>query len=477
MVFSSPAFLFYFLPVTLLLAYLVDRYKWRNSVLLFLSLIFYAVGEGEMLLIMFGSITMNYFIGNWISRDKSTKAVTVGIILNLLLLIVFKYTSFIIENVNVLLSATGITTIPQVHIKLPIGISFYTFHSMSYLIDVYRRQNESQKSFVDLALYICLFPQLVAGPIIRYKDVAEQFRNRVMNSFQFHQGLERFIIGLGKKVVIANSLGYVVDQIFELNTMDLTAPAAWFGIICYAMQLYFDFSGYSDMAIGLGKMVGFNFLENFRFPYVAKSIREFWQRWHISLSNWFRDYLYIPLGGNRVSAKRVYLNLFIVFFLTGLWHGASWNFVIWGMIHGLFMIIERLGFEKLLQKTPALVQRFYMLFVVLIAWVFFRAEHLDDALNYVHSMFVFSANKDLHIDVFLNSEIRAAFIVGIIMAFNGFNRTFRMFFKYLFRKNVNREMIKTIFRNVKSVFLIIVLIYSALVIAVGSYNPFIYFRF
>ena len=231
------------------------------------------------------------------------------------------------------------------------------------------------------------------------------------------------------------------------------------------------------MAIGLGKMFGFDFLENFRFPYLAKSIREFWQRWHISLSNWFRDYLYIPLGGNRVSPKRVYINLFIVFFLTGLWHGASWNFVIWGMIHGVFMIFERLGFEKLLQKTPVILQRFYMLFVVIIAWTFFRAEHLNDALNYLHSMFNFGANKDLSIDIFVNMEVKAALVAGIIMAFNGFNYIFKAIYKYILRRDVNHENIKTGFRNIKSVFLICVLIYSALIVAVGSYNPFIYFRF
>lgn len=477
MVFSSPLFLFFFLPVTLLLAYLTQRYKWKNTVLLILSILFYAFGEGEMVILMFGSITLNFFVGKWVGNSQGKTAIVVGVTLNLLLLVIFKYASFVVENVNLLLASVGAGQLNSVNIKLPVGISFYTFHSISYLIDVYRKQNNSQKSFVDLALYICLFPQLVAGPIIRYKDIAKQLYHRVLSSHRFQLGLERFIIGLGKKVIIANSLGYAVDQVFGMNAQDLSAPAAWFGIICYALQLYFDFSGYSDMAIGLGKMFGFDFLENFRFPYLAKSIREFWQRWHISLSNWFRDYLYIPLGGNRVSPQRIYLNLFIVFLLTGLWHGASWNFVIWGMIHGLFMIIERLGFEKLLRKTPSLLQRFYMLFVVIIAWTFFRVAHLNDAINYINSMFAFGANKDLSIDIFMSKEIKAALIVGIIMAFNGFNYILRSIYQFLLKQNLNHEIIKIVFRNTKSVFLILVLVYSALLIAAGSYNPFIYFRF
>lgn len=430
-----------------------------------------------MVILMFGSITLNFFVGKWVGNSQGKTAIVVGVTLNLLLLVIFKYASFVVENVNLLLASVGAGQLNSVNIKLPVGISFYTFHSISYLIDVYRKQNNSQKSFVDLALYICLFPQLVAGPIIRYKDIAKQLYHRVLSSHRFQLGLERFIIGLGKKVIIANSLGYAVDQVFGMNAQDLSAPAAWFGIICYALQLYFDFSGYSDMAIGLGKMFGFDFLENFRFPYLAKSIREFWQRWHISLSNWFRDYLYIPLGGNRVSPQRIYLNLFIVFLLTGLWHGASWNFVIWGMIHGLFMIIERLGFEKLLRKTPALLQRFYMLFVVIIAWTFFRVAHLNDAINYINSMFAFGANKDLSIDIFMSKEIKAALIVGIIMAFNGFNYILRSIYQFLLKQNLNHEIIKIVFRNTKSVFLILVLVYSALLIAAGSYNPFIYFRF
>lgn len=477
MVFSSPIFLFFFLPLTLLLAYVSDRYKWRNIPLLIMSLLFYAFGEGEMVLIMFGSITMNYFIGKWVGNSQGKTAITVGVILNLLLLIIYKYASFIIDNVNVLLLTAGIDPLSQVHIRLPIGISFYTFHCMSYLIDVYRKKNEAQKSFIDLALYVSLFPQLVAGPIIRYKDVALQFQHRLLNSGQFYHGLERFIIGLGKKVIIANSLGYAADIAFELNPSDLSTPLAWFSIICYSLQLYFDFSAYSDMAIGLGKMLGFHFLENFRFPYTAKSIREFWQRWHISLSNWFRDYLYIPLGGNRVSPVRIYINLFIVFFLTGLWHGASWNFVVWGMIHGCFMVIERLGFSKILERLPGLVQRLYMAFVVIIAWVFFRADDFTQSINFIKSMFAVGNTARFGMEMVLNREVVFAFIIGVLMALNLFNISLRKAFRPLLRNFETARISKGIFLNGKIIFLLLVFAYSALTVAAGSYNPFIYFRF
>ncbi len=477
MVFSSPIFLFFFLPLTLLLAYVSNRYKWRNIPLLIMSLLFYAFGEGEMVLIMFGSITMNYFIGKWVGTSTGKTAITVGVVLNLLLLIVYKYASFIIDNVNAVLLLGGINPLQQVHILLPIGISFYTFHCMSYLIDVYRRKNEAQKSFIDLALYVSLFPQLVAGPIIRYKDVAAQFQHRLLNSGQFYHGLERFIIGLGKKVIIANSLGYAADISFGLNPADLSTPLAWFSILCYSLQLYFDFSAYSDMAIGLGKMLGFHFLENFRFPYTAKSIREFWQRWHISLSNWFRDYLYIPLGGNRVSPGRIYVNLFIVFFLTGLWHGASWNFVVWGMLHGCFMVIERLGFDKILERLPGIIQRLYMAFVVVLAWVFFRAEDFTQSINFIKSMFALNNTAKFGLEMVINREVVFAFVIGILMALNLFNISLRKLFKPLLRNHETAKISKLIFLNGKIIFLLLVFAYSTLAIAAGSYNPFIYFRF
>jgi alginate O-acetyltransferase complex protein AlgI len=477
MVFSSPSFLFLFLPVTLVLAYLSHRFKLRNTILLILSMFFYIFGEGELILLMFGSITLNYFIGKWIGRSKTKTAVATGVALNILILVVFKYTSFFIDNINYLLIYLGADALPQVKIKLPVGISFYTFQSMSYLIDVYRRQNEPQKSYVDLALYVCLFPQLIAGPIVRYKDVADQIKSRSLNSGKFRDGLQRFIIGLGKKVIIANSLGSAADLAFGMNPLELSSGAAWFAIICYSLQLYFDFSAYSDMAIGLGKMLGFDFLENFRFPYKSKSIREFWQRWHISLSNWFRDYLYIPLGGNRVSPRRVYFNLFIVFFLTGLWHGASWNFVIWGLIHGMFMIIERVGFGKILSRMPNILQHVYTIFIAVVAWVFFRAPDLEASTGFISAMAGFKTSGAIPAAMFMNREVLVALAAGILMSVNGFNFSMRRFVESIYNSGINKSYFKSIWRNLRSLFLLCILLYSALSVAAGSYNPFIYFRF
>ncbi len=477
MVFSSPFFLFFFLPLTLLLTYLSRNSSYRNGILLFLSIFFYIFGEGEMIILMLCSITFNFYIGKWIdSAGKKEIPLSVGVIINLLLLIICKYSSFIVENINVVLAMMSVEPVKIGHVKLPVGISFYTFHSISYLVDVYRKENKVQKSYVDLALYISLFPQLVAGPIIRYKDIAAQFTGRVLNSAQFQLGIQRFIIGLGKKVIIANSLGFVTDSILLNDPAQLSTATAWFAILSYSLQLYFDFSGYSDMAIGLAKMLGFDFLENFNFPYIAKSIREFWQRWHISLSNWFRDYLYIPLGGNRVSNSRVYLNLFIVFFVTGLWHGASWNFVIWGLLHGFFMIIERLGFGKVLARLPGIVQHIYTLFVVVLAWVFFRAETLPKSLAFVKALFG-TNSPDYTLDMFINRENVFSFIVGAILAVNGINRVLRMSIKALYRSGTNVPQIKSVFRTVKMIVLCIIFIYSVFNVASGTYNPFIYFRF
>jgi len=476
MVFSSSFFLFFYLPITLALAFLTKNSKYKNLVLLILSVFFYILGEGELVLLMFGSITLNYFLGKWVGNSSKKTAIIVGVIINLLILVIYKYSSFLIDNINILLSSANISTIPKVKIKLPAGISFYTFHSISYLIDVYRKDNKFQKSYVDMALYICLFPQLIAGPIIRYKDIAHQFVKRTFNSHYFQIGIQRFIIGLGKKVIIANSIGYNVDDAMGLSPELLSTPTAWLIIISYSLQLYFDFSGYSDMAIGLAKMLGFDFLENFNFPYIAKSIREFWQRWHISLSNWFRDYLYIPLGGNRVSNKRVYLNLFIVFFLTGLWHGASWNFVIWGLIHGFFMIIERLGFSKILSKTGPF-QHIYTLFIVALAWVFFRVESFEQAILFIKSLLGIGNTSQFSLNTFLDREHLIWLIVAIILAANGANWFLKKLMKSILKSDANNPTIKSSFRFIKNAFLIIVLYYSMLNIVIGSYNPFIYFRF
>lgn len=474
MLFTAPSFLFFFLPITLLLNYILQKYKSRNLILLILSLFFYIFGEGELVFLMIGSITINFFLGKWIEKTRSKKSIIIGVAINLLILIINKYTNFLIENINLIIGVFGYSTIENVYIKLPIGISFYTFQSISYLIDVYRNNNKAQKSYVDLALYVALFPQLIAGPIVRYKDIADQLISRIQNLDKFKEGVERFIIGLAKKVIVSNSLALVADFIFESDISKVDVSTAWMGITFYALQIYFDFSGYSDMAIGLGKMLGFDFLENFNFPYVAKSIREFWRRWHISLSNWFRDYLYISLGGNRGSSKKTYINLFIVFFLTGLWHGASWNFVIWGMIHGLCIVIERLGFDKILDKLK-IIRNIYTLFVVLIAWVFFRVETFGDACNYINAMFVGTDNEiHYHYTMFLSKEIIIILILGIIMSFDGLN----LMYNYLQRVlKISNQNALSFLEVLKYVGLLIVFVYCIMSVASGSYNPFIYFRF
>jgi alginate O-acetyltransferase complex protein AlgI len=471
MVFTAPSFLFFFLPITLILNFLFQKFKIRNTILLILSLFFYIFGEGELVLLMIGSIALNFYLGKWIEKKHSKLSISVGVAINLILLIVNKYTGFIIDNLNVFFEIFDFPLISNIEIKLPVGISFYTFQSISYLIDVYRKNNKAQKSFVDLALYVSLFPQLIAGPIVRYKDVAYQLQKRILHIKKFNVGVERFIIGLAKKVIISNSLALVADYIMDADMNKLDASTAWLGIILYSLQIYFDFSGYSDMAIGLGKMLGFDFLENFNFPYASKSIREFWRRWHISLSNWFRDYLYISLGGNRNGNFKTYLNLFIVFFLTGLWHGASWNFVLWGMIHGVFIVIERLGFDKIIDRLKIL-RNIYTLFVVMIAWIFFRIETFSDAINYISIMFSGTTNPNHYtFNMFLSTEIIFVLIVGIILSFNGLTLFYN---KFLITDN---QLLNFTFKSIKTISLLLIFVYCIMNVASGSYNPFIYFRF
>jgi len=475
--FPTPIFLFFFLPLTLALVYVTRQSKYRNIVLLVLSLLFYIFGEADFVLMLIGSVVVNYFLGKWVGKCKTNAAIIVGITVNLLFLAGNKYLGFLTENLNVILNCFHLHALKVLHPKLPVGISFYTFHSISYLMDVYRKENKAQKSFTQLALYITLFPQLVAGPIIRYKDIASQFTDRVLTASRFKQGIERFIIGLAKKVIIANTLGYSCDLIFGMHYRQLSTATAWFAIIAYTLQLYFDFSGYSDMAIGLAKMLGFDFMENFNFPYISRSVREFWRRWHISLSNWFRNYLYIPLGGNRVGKYHVYLNLFIVFFLTGLWHGASWNFVIWGLLHGFFMVIERLGFDKILEKSGRVVQHLYTLFAVVIEWVFFRIEGFHEALSFIKTLFGFGNYSEYTLGFFLNKENVIVMCIAILLAVNGANRLLKVMVKYLYNTSSSIDVIKTSFRNVKSVALSLLFIYAVLNVVYGTYNPFIYFRF
>ncbi|WP_409295808.1 MBOAT family O-acyltransferase [Peribacillus sp. SCS-26] len=386
MLFSSTVFLFLFLPVVLVVYYILPR-TFKNTWLLGASLAFYAWGEPEFLPIMLFSIAINYVFAIIVDKKRESKTavrwiLAVAVISNLMLLGYFKYAGFIVENMNSLFG----TDYANPNVPLPLGISFYTFQAISYVIDVYRRDGGVQKNPINMALYKSLFPQLIAGPIVRYQTVSDQIKDRKETFEKFAYGTKRFIIGLGKKMFLANNCGWVADQVFAQNPDEISMGLAWIGIIAYSLQIYFDFSGYSDMAIGLGKMFGFDFLENFNYPYISRSVAEFWRRWHISLGTWFRDYLYIPLGGSRVSEWKVYRNLAAVWFATGIWHGASWTFIAWGVYYGVFIMLERAFLGKLLKKWPVFVQHIYALLVVIAGWVFFRAETFTYAIGYYKAM-------------------------------------------------------------------------------------------
>lgn len=474
MVFSSPFFLFVFLPLTVIPYLFLRNWKYKNIILLIASLAFYIFGEGELVLLMLVSIIANFYFGKFIEKKQTKTALGIGLTFNILILVVNKYTGFIIESVNAGLEIFNLETLPIPNIKLPVGISFYTFQSISYLIDVYRREHKAQKSLADLALYISLFPQLIAGPIVRYKDVAAQIIKRKTESSMIFSGIQRFVLGLSKKVLIANTFGLTTDLIFEIPIAEQTMLVSWLGIICYSIQIYFDFAGYSDMAIGLGRIFGFQFLENFNFPYVSRSIQEFWRRWHISLSNWFRDYLYIPLGGNRKGPLRTYFNLFIVFLLTGFWHGAGWSFIFWGLFHGLFMIIERLGFDKVVAKLWRPIQHLYVLLVVIIAWVFFRIEDFGEAVSYSLNLFGFGAESNIkyYVSDYLNLELlifTPFVILGSTYGLQNIHNKSKQYFNKRGWLNAFEALQLT-----GTFFLLFICILS---VSMGTYNPFIYFRF
>ncbi|MDX9840829.1 MAG: MBOAT family protein [Desulfobulbus sp.] len=389
MVFSSITFLFFFLPAVLLLNG-CSRGRGSNVLLLVASLLFYAWGEGIYLLVMLASILGNFAAGLLIDRFRRTTAgraaLGLGVGLNLVLLGFFKYATFLVDNLNQFLALVGLPGVALGPVHLPIGISFFTFQAISYLMDLHRGTVRAQRNLIDLGLYIALFPQLIAGPIVRYHDIAAEIVRRRVTSIDFAVGAERFIYGLAKKVLLANPLGLVADKIFALPVAELSPALCWLGALCYTFQIYYDFSGYSDMAIGLGRMFGFHFLENFNYPYIAASIRDFWRRWHISLSNWLRDYVYIPLGGNRGGAVRTAANLWTVFFLCGLWHGAAWTFVAWGLFHGFFLVVERSPLGQLLDRLWLPLRHLLTLVVVMAGWVLFRSETLAEALAFLGIM-------------------------------------------------------------------------------------------
>ena len=468
MLFSSAIFLFLFLPILLLVYYITPK-KLKNTLLLFASLTFYTFGEKELVLIIIASTFIDYFAALIIEKYNKKLGLSISIIANLSFLLYFKYASFVFENYHAFLEffnlqSEQLQSLPN--ITLPLGISFYTFQTMSYTIDVYRGNVKANKNFINFATYVTLFPQLIAGPIVRYIDIYKQLKDRNQNITQFSEGVERFIIGLAKKMIIANNLAFVADGIFDMPMNNISSLALWVGVLAYTFQIYYDFSGYSDMAIGLGKMFGFEFLENFNYPYVSKSIREFWQRWHISLSTWFRDYLYISLGGNRKGNSRTYINLIIVFFITGLWHGASWNFIVWGLFHGFFLILERIGLSKILDKLPKAISHIYTLLVVTIAWVLFRANTLYDALQYIKNMFSFKTDMNSGIlEYYITKEVVFAFILALIFSFP------------IYKLTENKLVLKSYYPILKMILLFVIFIISITYIAVDTYNPFIYFRF
>jgi len=421
MVFSSLIFVFIFLPVVLVGNVLLPK-NWQNIFLLVASLFFYAWGETVYVGIMLFSICLNYGFGRWVSAaSKSGKGGWVlagAIAADLALLGYFKYASFLFALLTHAFPVLGLSSVQLKPIHLPIGISFFTFQAISYLVDVYRQEVPVQKNPLELGLYISLFPQLIAGPIIRYHDVARELRQRQVNVADFSYGIGRFIQGLAKKVLLANVLAVPVDRIFALPSSQLTLALSWLGTVGYCMQIYYDFSGYSDMAIGIGRMLGFHYLENFDHPYIAQSVSEFWRRWHISLSNWFRDYLYIPLGGNRRGRLRTYFNLSVVFLLCGLWHGASWNFVLWGGLHGLFMVAERAGLGRVLNKIWRPIRHIYLLLFILLSWVVFRAETLTAATTFWETMLGFRSSFGPTMPVFylLTPEVSVSLIAGLIIS-------------------------------------------------------------
>jgi alginate O-acetyltransferase complex protein AlgI len=477
MVFSSSIFLFCFLPLVLLVYYLIKP-KLRNAFLLCASLFFYAWGGPKYILILIASILINYTFGLLIvkARKKYNLLVTrvvlfIGVAADCGLLFYFKYFDFFITNIDKL---PGFN-FPLENIVLPIGISFFTFQGLSYIIDVYWEKVEAQKNIIKLALFKSFFPQLIAGPIVRYIDVFHQIDERTCTVDKFAEGIKRFSIGLGKKVIIANSVGSVVDNIFGLPFYQNTAASAWVGIICYTFQIYFDFSGYSDMAIGLAKMFGFDFMENFNYPYISKSISEFWRRWHISLSSWFRDYLYIPIGGSRKG--NVYINLLIVFMVTGLWHGAAWNFVFWGLWNGVFIVIERFCRKHVKIKLPipqfitSSLKWIYCSFVVVIGWVFFRASNLTYALNYIKIMFGLVKPYDVGFSVW-HYLTPMVIIVLIVACFACLPAS-----KKLKEKLISLKKAETPVIILQHIYIGILLVVSIMFVATSTYNPFIYFRF
>lgn len=469
MIFSSVFFMFVFLPIVLLVYFLVPK-ALKNAVIFLFSLVFYAWGEPVYIVLMLFSILYNYVAGIEIAyhrkwKDKRWVNITfwMAVAVNLGVLGFFKYYGFLLQNLNAILPFD----IPFRELPLPIGISFYTFQTLSYIIDVYRDKVKVQRNLISFGAYISMFPQLIAGPIVRYADVEEQLQNRRVSMLKFGDGVTWFLCGLGKKVLLANNIGMAYDAIAALPADRLSAATAWIGCAAYTFQIYFDFSGYSDMAIGLGKMFGFDFMRNFQYPYTSESITDFWRKWHISLSSWFREYVYIPLGGNRVSKGKHIRNILVVWLLTGLWHGAAWKFVVWGLYYGLLLLFEKYVLKDLLHRVPGFLRRIYTMFFVMVGWVIFALPDLGTGLRYLGAMFGFGAGFwDATAAYFLSSYL----ILFIILILCSGPYPYKKFCSFCYSARKKRW-------GFALVFYLLIFVLSTAYLVNATYNPFLYFRF
>lgn len=458
MVFSSILFIFRFLPIAMGIYFLTPK-KLKNLSLLILSLIFYSWGEPRYFLLMIASIFVDYFISINIEKNNKNKKIkilllAISIIFNVGILFFFKYINFFIENINSIFNMS----LNNVKITLPLGISFYTFQTMSYTIDVFLGKVKAEKNIINFGAFVCLFPQLIAGPIVKYIDISKELKNRDINLDEIQEGIRLFILGLGSKVLIANNIGSLWNEVETMGFNNISTILAWMGIIAFSLQIYFDFNGYSLMAIGLGKILGFNFPNNFNYPYESRSITEFWRRWHITLGQWFKQYVYIPLGGNRLGRARTYFNLFIVWFLTGLWHGASYNFILWGLYFFILICIEKNGLLNLLNKHK-LISHIYTIFFILVGWVLFAVIDLNKIINFLKKIFIFNAGNEW---IYYLRNYIIIYTIAIIFSTS--------FLKKIYNKFVKSNIVDTII-------LITIFLLSIAYLVDSSYNPFLYFRF
>ena len=458
MVFSSIIFIFRFLPIAMILYFLTPK-KYRNFVLLIISLIFYSWGEPKYFVLMIASILVDYLASHGIEKNRHNKKKAIvfllmSIVFNLGMLFFFKYMNFVIGNLNEFLGLA----LKEVAITLPLGISFYTFQTMSYTIDVYRGEVSAEKNIINFGAYVCLFPQLIAGPIVKYRDVNEELNNRNVHMDQINAGIRQFVLGLGRKVLLANNMGMLWSEVERIGFNNISTPLAWLGILAFAFQIYFDFSGYSLMAIGLGNIMGFKFPQNFNFPYISRSITEFWRRWHMTLGSWFREYVYIPLGGNRVSKGRIFLNLFVVWSLTGIWHGANYNFLLWGLFFFVLISVEKLGLLKVLDKHR-IFSHCYTIFFLLIGWSIFAIVDMDQLLMFFNRLFIFRSGEDW---LYYLRNYAGVFIISAI-----------------FSTPIIANMYKKVRENkwIDMIILMSLFLISVAYLVDSTYNPFLYFRF